>query len=566
MKIKNLLMVLLLCSSLAFAVDLNPRQLEHARIEIIRSGVLDVKPPIYKISLYLYIPQAFEYINVEPNDWEYVTDEYGNRMLRIDWTRPDGDVSYKITIVVNNYAEKIYDEYPLVQDSNWTKETSLVKITDDIRETAHRFADNMKGVVELSRFVYKLIDYDSGYGNIQIDSGKVMELKRGVCTEYSNLLLALLRAKKISSRAVTGYAYSSKDKDLIGHAWVEVLTTKGWVGLDPTWNEAGYIDATHIRLASLPDTNQSETISYAGKGEVRWTDNKEEFRFVNYDKGKPIDIRLQLEYKDYSGFIKMDVKGCSVIDAEVKSCIDNYKNELLDIKNSKISSWVCPEKTFYWFFSAEKGNYKCPVNVFTPFEKNTINISIVNSDESLKRPELQGPDYVLAGEKFVLSTNADDFLIYSPEFGYSKTDWELVIDNPGIYSFYLYADGLVEKNITVLEEKEFSVAISHPENVTVNSSFRLNITVQNLLNRTNEGVLEIEFQGHKKQKLFFEANEKKIVQLNLTAENYEGKIVTIISDIGLYSTSSYINVVDKPVVKTWWVCLIEMVMKWLGLL
>jgi len=62
--------------------------------------------------------------------------------------------------------------------------------------------------------------------------------KTGDCSEYSDLFVAICRAKRIPARVVTGYAVVVSDT-LPKHAWAEVYLRKyGWVPFDPTWADA----------------------------------------------------------------------------------------------------------------------------------------------------------------------------------------------------------------------------------------------------------------------------------------------------------------------------------------
>ena len=62
--------------------------------------------------------------------------------------------------------------------------------------------------------------------------------KIGDCSEYSDLFVAICRAKSIPARVVTGYAVVVSDI-LPKHAWAEVYLRKyGWVPFDPTWADA----------------------------------------------------------------------------------------------------------------------------------------------------------------------------------------------------------------------------------------------------------------------------------------------------------------------------------------
>lgn len=80
----------------------------------------------------------------------------------------------------------------------------------------------------------------------------------GDCTEYTQLLLALLNAAEVPAREVPGYIYLGDDEQRFGgHEWVEVLLDGQWVGVDPTWNlmatTAGHLPITMNKERSASD-------------------------------------------------------------------------------------------------------------------------------------------------------------------------------------------------------------------------------------------------------------------------------------------------------------------------
>ena len=88
----------------------------------------------------------------------------------------------------------------------------------------------------------------------------------GDCSEYSDLFVAICRAKSIPARVVTGYAVVVSDI-LPKHAWPEAYLRKyGWVPFDPTWAD---VEVTWLRK-ELFQTMKPVYIhlKYPGKDEV----------------------------------------------------------------------------------------------------------------------------------------------------------------------------------------------------------------------------------------------------------------------------------------------------------
>jgi transglutaminase-like putative cysteine protease len=62
----------------------------------------------------------------------------------------------------------------------------------------------------------------------------LLEHGKGVCQDFTHLLIALLRSFEVPARYVSGYIHR-QNKESQSHAWCEVwLPDVGWVGIDPT--------------------------------------------------------------------------------------------------------------------------------------------------------------------------------------------------------------------------------------------------------------------------------------------------------------------------------------------
>lgn len=78
-----------------------------------------------------------------------------------------------------------------------------------------------------------------------------MELRRGVCQDFTHLMIACLRSVGLAARYVSGYLKTSGAAALRGedasHAWVAVYCPPlGWVDLDPT--NGVMVDTGHVTI------------------------------------------------------------------------------------------------------------------------------------------------------------------------------------------------------------------------------------------------------------------------------------------------------------------------------
>jgi len=97
-------------------------------------------------------------------------------------------------------------------------------------------------------FVEEHLQYRTTFGE---DKGALFayENRRGDCTEYADLMIALCRANQLPARRVSGYTIKQDTTSILskifrssGHAWVEVyFDDLGWVPFDPTHSDGSYL-------------------------------------------------------------------------------------------------------------------------------------------------------------------------------------------------------------------------------------------------------------------------------------------------------------------------------------
>ena len=105
-------------------------------------------------------------------------------------------------------------------------------------------------VQSLNQAIYGMMEYQSLVTTTMTRASEVLVNPRGVCQDYSHLMLGILRHHRIPSRYVAGYL--SQGQEFMGstqlHAWVEAFIPElGWVGFDPTNNLLA--DHYHIKVA-----------------------------------------------------------------------------------------------------------------------------------------------------------------------------------------------------------------------------------------------------------------------------------------------------------------------------
>lgn len=124
--------------------------------------------------------------------------------------------------------------------------------------------------IKLSEFVYQHLTYQKGVTTTTSTLKDVWSLKAGVCQDFTNILLQLLRLAKIPARYVSGYLCGTGN-DFFGlgatHAWVEVYIPKfGWLGLDPTNN--CFVNENHVKIATGKNYNDCAPVLGTYRGDA----------------------------------------------------------------------------------------------------------------------------------------------------------------------------------------------------------------------------------------------------------------------------------------------------------
>lgn len=142
--------------------------------------------------------------------------------------------------------------------------TDYVPHLAQIRELSEEAESNSGGTVggfvhAASDLIHERFRYVQGATHVHSSVEDAISLGAGVCQDFAHLLLAVVRARGVPARYVSGYlvppAAAEKGtsvEEVIGgqasHAWVEVnLPGSGWTALDPTLGAP--VGLRHVRLA-----------------------------------------------------------------------------------------------------------------------------------------------------------------------------------------------------------------------------------------------------------------------------------------------------------------------------
>lgn len=120
-------------------------------------------------------------------------------------------------------------------------------------KSAAAHTDPFTLLLQLSNAIYTRFDYEQESTRFDSPVELVLEHGKGVCQDFTHLMLCTARHVGIPARYVSGYLFhregaSNRSAEDASHAWVEAwLPGWGWIGFDPTNDRV--VHQRHIRVA-----------------------------------------------------------------------------------------------------------------------------------------------------------------------------------------------------------------------------------------------------------------------------------------------------------------------------
>lgn len=192
-------------------------------------------------------------------------DENGTIMLSY---RGNGSIRLKADAVVDINYDPIMSSDPEVP-GGMLNSTELTEPDESIKAKAQELSSDdsaLKTIRNLVNFVHGYVRYDISYWGKSKSAREVFAEKRGVCVEYTHLLISLARSLGFETRYVSGYAQSNTWQP---HAWAEIyLPGHGWIPADATFAQAGVLDSTHLAVRKSDDQSASYDLLLSTDPEV----------------------------------------------------------------------------------------------------------------------------------------------------------------------------------------------------------------------------------------------------------------------------------------------------------
>jgi transglutaminase-like putative cysteine protease len=164
------------------------------------------------------IEWSLEVRGVEEHRIRTRCDRWSNLVIDVRVPRVEAEVSFVVdarTALVDTALA------PVRSTGRYLSPTPLTAAGDAIIELA-RHLDG-RSPEQISAAVHGAMRYEFGVTDIWTTASEALELGRGVCQDYSHLMLAICRALGVQARYVSGHLAGEGGS----HAWVEVLVPRG---------------------------------------------------------------------------------------------------------------------------------------------------------------------------------------------------------------------------------------------------------------------------------------------------------------------------------------------------
>ncbi|MGI6589147.1 MAG: transglutaminase domain-containing protein [Candidatus Iainarchaeum sp.] len=382
-----------------------------------------------------------------------VEDQFNNKYARYTLTK-NGEFYYEIITDINRIANipelidfeikepksdvKQYTEPSEKIESNSIEIINLVKnklVTNNFINNLHETIFWVNDYVE-----YAKGDEFNKYYLQQKTAVETLLTRKGVCDEFSNLAAAMLRTKNIPTKMAIGITYDGKAWG--NHAWLEVYNDKQntWIPSDPTFREAGFVDATHLKMGSFSDISLSiAKATYPKTANVTFDTQsklpKVEIKQINYFDLITINSKeTELKENTWNEItVEMTNNTNRIITAPI-SILENY-NELIFQKKKQtetLQPYETKEVIFYIYpkINLEQNQYAKGTITFNSLSSpKKQSITIVKNPNTKTNGELIIEDItpITHGEKLLIQIKATNYYNTPKTIDYNITSNSLNI-------------------------------------------------------------------------------------------------------------------------------------------
>ncbi len=384
--ILTILLTTLLLSHPAFSISQeikDPSNIEELTVKITQHGkILIPEGKLDWVKINLTFPK--DNTNQELTTTEkYIQDNLGNNILTITKDDPRNIITYSAESIVTIKERRtihipetytIPDNIKIYLKPAKNIQSTAPEITALAKELTKDSKTDFERIAKLATWVHENIEYKLSLGTESKDALWTLKNKVGTCDEYASLFIALARASGYPARYISGHAYGKDGWEK--HAFADVYIGR-WIPVDPTWNEVGNLDATHIQFTTKEDNIvKNEIQAYGTKiGEMTWAEDETEIEILDIkEKEKEKDYKLlrssdKLEMGEEAIILlKFTPQEYKVVRLDLEPCLSPAPIVEIDEKEKSIILEPGKEKIAYWKIKISENlkkntQYTCPLTL-----------------------------------------------------------------------------------------------------------------------------------------------------------------------------------------------------------
>ena len=221
---------------------------------------------VYNFDAYDIYNNSYDYYEQNMKDQEFLNSFHLEYLSNLTLQYYSWDIPESLIIEDYNSSNFLYQFYTSSQPFCESNASSIVTKAQELKGSETSLVSIARNIFLFlcSEMTYVLLDDAIGAKN-------TLESMEGDCSEFSSLMVALLRASGIPARKVLGFvlidgdlsnarpkndigvgdtwSYSYSEQNIPGHAWVQYyIPNYGWISADPTWGHSNYVNGVESAL------------------------------------------------------------------------------------------------------------------------------------------------------------------------------------------------------------------------------------------------------------------------------------------------------------------------------
>ena len=265
------------------------------------------------------------YVNGQAFEAEPEFDEWGNRFAVFTITDPGvRNFDYEIIAEVRtDYFRPLQDfdlSQGIDQHLDFAQPTEHIESNHgsilSLQSSQFTSDSELEFVRQVTNWVNDFVSYDLAYVDVVHSSTEVLATGKGVCDEYANLEAALLRAKGIPTKFVVGKVFNGRIWE--NHAWLKAFVPGfGWMHVDPTYLEAGFVDGSHVIYGEFSDHSQAaDKVTFPSNVQVSLASSRK------FEPGQDQGMVCVERVEEFEKFVSVDYPVEAEINANTQSLLE----------------------------------------------------------------------------------------------------------------------------------------------------------------------------------------------------------------------------------------------------